>query len=124
MNELTFGQRIVALRTGKQLLQKELAEKAGISPTALNYYEKDKREPNVMTIKKIANALGISGDELLGINNAADYYTQAEKRVMSAFRSLNKEGQEKVIGYMDDLLDSGKYIKNYSYGVAEKNERA
>lgn len=68
MEELTFGQRLVLYRIKASLLQKELAEKVGISPTALNYYEKDKREPNVMTIKALSEALNITGDELLGIN--------------------------------------------------------
>ncbi len=71
MEKLTFGQRLIYYRKQANLLQKELAERAGLTPTALNYYEKDKREPDVAKIKALSEALGISGSELLGISNVA-----------------------------------------------------
>ena len=49
------------------LTQKQLAENLGISPTRLNYYEKDKREPDVLMIKKIARELEVDPNFLLGI---------------------------------------------------------
>ncbi len=111
MEELTFGQRIVSFRVKKHMLQKELAEKAEISPTALNYYEKDKREPNVLVIKKIAKALNITGDELLGMDtvNITVQCNQDEKGLIEKYRHLNQEGQAKVINYINDLIATEKY---------------
>lgn len=63
---MTFGERIVYFRESKGLSQKALAELAGITANRLYYYEKDKREPDVETIKAIASALNITGDDLLG----------------------------------------------------------
>ena len=48
----TFGKRLVSARNKLNLSQKDLAEKLGITPTRLNYYEKDKREPDISMIKK------------------------------------------------------------------------
>jgi transcriptional regulator with XRE-family HTH domain len=126
MEELSFGQRIVMYRTEKQMLQKELAEKVGISPTVLNYYEKDKREPNVMTIKRLADVLSITGDELLGLpeHTKPIGLSKTERRIVEGFRSLNEEGQEKIVEYVDDLVSSQKYIKSYTDGMVDKEKNA
>lgn len=34
-----------------------------------------------------------------------------EKQLVSLYRELNEEGQEKLVDYADDLVLSGKYIK-------------
>ena len=44
---MTLGEKIVYYRDKRGLTQKALAERMGITPTRLNYWEKDKREPDV-----------------------------------------------------------------------------
>lgn len=63
---MTLGEKIVSYRENLNLSQKALAERLGITPTRLNYYEKDKRNPDVEMIKLLSDALGVSGDDLLG----------------------------------------------------------
>ena len=121
MKELTFGQRITEFRKKINLKQKELAQKADITPTALNYYEKDKREPNVNTIKKLIIALGVTGDELLGTSEyERDFYTKEEMLLIYDYRSLDVFGQKKVIDYVDDLVESGKYKKSNSVSLRKE----
>lgn len=62
----TFGQRLVASREKCNMSQKELAERLGITPTRLNYWEKDKREPAIEMIKSIAQILDIDANYLIG----------------------------------------------------------
>lgn len=63
----TFGKRLVAAREKQGLSQKELAERLCITPTRLNYWEKDKREPDVNMIRQIADVLETDPNYLLGI---------------------------------------------------------
>lgn len=63
---MTFGQRLVYARENKGYKQNEFAEMLEITATRLNYWEKDKREPDVEMIKKITKLLGISSDWLIG----------------------------------------------------------
>ena len=63
----TFGKRLVSARNKLNLSQKDLAEKLGITPTRLNYYEKDKREPDISMIKKIASILKVDPNFLIGV---------------------------------------------------------
>lgn len=64
----TFGERLIAARKKKNITQKHLSEILNITPTRLNYWEKDKRKPDIEMIKQIANALDVHTDELLGLD--------------------------------------------------------
>lgn len=66
---MTLGERLVFYRNQAGYNQKQLAEKLNILPTRLNYWEKDKREPDVEMIKALAEALNVSSDKLLDIKN-------------------------------------------------------
>lgn len=74
---MTFGERIVFYRSQKNINQKQLAQILGITPTRLNYWEKDKRQPDVSMIKAISEALEVSPDILIG--NATDESEQIKK---------------------------------------------
>lgn len=74
---MTFGERIVFYRGKKNINQKQLAQILGITPTRLNYWEKDKRQPDVAMIKAISEALEVSPDVLIG--NAPDESEQIKK---------------------------------------------
>lgn len=60
-----LGEKIQSVRRSLDLTQQELAEKAKISRIALGTYERGERTPPVDICLRIANALGISMDELL-----------------------------------------------------------
>ena len=45
--------------------QEELAEKAEITPTALSRIERNEAEPRPKTLRKLAEALGVSPAELI-----------------------------------------------------------
>ncbi len=62
-----IGKRILFLRQAAGLSQKELAERAGILPSRLSNIEAGRVNPNVEAVIKIASALGISSDLILGL---------------------------------------------------------
>ena len=61
-----FSQNIKVFRKKINLTQKEISNKLGITERAYQYYESGNREPNVETLKAIADTLDISIDYLLG----------------------------------------------------------
>ncbi len=63
---MTFGERLSALREKKGLTQIELADLTKISRSRLSLYEIDKREPDLETVKQLANFFDVSTDYLLG----------------------------------------------------------
>ncbi|MBP3955487.1 helix-turn-helix transcriptional regulator [Gemmata sp. G18] len=62
----SFGARLRCARELAGLSQHELAEAAGIHRVNLNRYETDKVKPAVDVAWKLADAVGVSLDELRG----------------------------------------------------------
>ena len=50
--------------------QKDVAENIGVAKSTYSLYESGNREPNVITIKKIAAYLNISANSLLGLDES------------------------------------------------------
>jgi transcriptional regulator with XRE-family HTH domain len=63
--EETIGERIAALRQRAGWGQRELAKKAGLSPTTVNRLEKGIIEPHWGSLRKLGAAFGISTGELV-----------------------------------------------------------
>ena len=104
---MTFGERLVKAREDAGYNQKQLANVLGITPTRLNYWEKNKREPDVYNINQIASALNISADYLIG-NNTANIHSgisgnlsQKEQEHIKKYRVLDEHGKEAVDGLLD-----------------------
>ena len=55
-----LGQRIRAFRAERALQQRQLAEKAGLSPSMLSQIESGRLTPSLPTLGKLAAALGVS----------------------------------------------------------------
>lgn len=68
--KLDFGKCLLAYRLTKGLTQKELAEKAEVTEAALSYYENEKHIPTVTTACAIADALGVTINDLCGYSKS------------------------------------------------------
>ena len=60
-----FGDRLVALRKTTGFTQQELAQKLGVSRRMIAYYEGETEHPPTTILPRLAQALGVSADELL-----------------------------------------------------------
>jgi len=56
---VTLGERIKGLRAERQLQQRQLAEKAGLTPSMLSQIESGRLTPSLNTVGKLAGALGV-----------------------------------------------------------------
>ena len=55
----SLGQRIKALRVERKLQQRQLAMKAGLTPSMLSQVESGRLTPSLATLGKVAGALGV-----------------------------------------------------------------
>ena len=62
-----YGKKIKEARKKAGLTQKGLAKKAGVAAVTIQQYETNKRQPKLEQLRKLAEAMEISIDELLGI---------------------------------------------------------
>lgn len=75
---MSIGENIREIRLKQNLKQSELAEKAEISRVAIGNYERGDRNPNIQTLTKIANALGVEIWELTSDNKDRAAIKKAE----------------------------------------------
>ena len=90
---MTFGERLICLRTEKGYSQKECAEKLGIEVPTYNRWERGNNRPDYGTLIKLADFFDVSTDYLVGFSD---------------FRSPdpNKQAASAFIGLKDDALES------------------
>ena len=65
----TIGEKIKNVRISRHMTQKELATLIGVTDATVNRYEKNVREPNLETLKRISFALDVSIYLFLDIDN-------------------------------------------------------
>jgi transcriptional regulator with XRE-family HTH domain len=63
---LEFKDRLLELRIGADLLQKELADKIGVNQALISYFEKGLKTPSVAVSTSLADCFGVSLDYLMG----------------------------------------------------------
>ena len=74
------------------------------------------QSPSVASVSDLAAYLGVSTSDLVG-----DAQTPADlKPLADAWDELNDEGRERLIAYAEDLVASGRYIKNHAPGLGAK----
>ncbi len=89
---MNFGERLRYLIKEKNLTQKEVANKLNIAPSTLGSYVQNKREPDFITLKHIANFFNVSIDYLLD-NCMARNESKNESELLRVFRLLTSEQQ-------------------------------
>lgn len=105
---MTFGERLVYARENNGMNQKQLAEALEITPTRLNYWEKDKRQPDVPMIRRLAEVLEVSADYLIGLD-VKDSPSSEALRIANRYDTLPQKGRDAVKAVVDifeDVVDA------------------
>lgn len=97
-----FSDRLKAERGRRGWSQAELADKAGLQPAAISHFETDERTPSFHNLSKLANALNVSIDYLLG-RTAEQATGPIADKLFRDFRNLSSTDQE-MIAQMAELL--------------------
>ena len=104
----TFGKRLARLRKEYGLTQKGLADIVGLTHTAINYYEKDKRNPdNISIIRDIAVALETTASYMLGLDedNGSVPITYAAQRIARAYERADTPVKRTVEVALEPYMD-------------------
>lgn len=95
-----FNENLRSARENLGLSQKDVAEKIGVAKSTYSLYESGNREPNVQTIKKIADVLDVSADRLLGLDEQC--FTLA----------AHFDGNEYTEKELDEIRQFAEYVKS------------
>ncbi|GGE47996.1 hypothetical protein GCM10011391_28480 [Pullulanibacillus camelliae] len=89
---MSLGKRLKREREKKNWSQKYVADKLGITNTVLSNYERDYRDPDTDTLKKISDLYDVSTDYLLGRTEESAPKESIIKEDNSNFFFFDKEG--------------------------------
>lgn len=130
---MTLGEKIALLRSQKKLTQERLAQALGISRASLAKYETNKNEPDLDTIRKIANFFDVSIDYLLdnttSKNQSVDIKEALEdknKRATWGGKELTDEQREKlkrIFAVIRDELLTEKEKESGNGGNSETGDK-
>ena len=112
----SFPQRLASIRKMKGLTQVEVSRLTGISTRMICHYETKIRNPAPETVLRLAKALNISIDELMGyqpIKREESTGSRKLARKMKVFDKLPEKEQKKIIDYINDLAAKYNTTNNH-----------
>lgn len=117
---MNLGEKIKYLRKKAGYTQTEFGKLLNVQKNAVSKWECGRVEDiPASKIKAMAELFDIPvyyliADEydVVSENGRLEACDQQEKTLLNIFRNLNGEGQEKVLEYISDLYDTGKYKKH------------
>ena len=105
--------RIKEIRKNSGLTQKEFAEKLNLDAHNVGDWERNKCEPSIFWLSKIADVFGVSIDYLVGreddfgnVNVVGAELSAQEQEVLSLFRHLGPFEREAMLIQMKALKES------------------
>ncbi|AVQ12289.1 DNA-binding helix-turn-helix protein [Leptospira santarosai] len=103
-----FPAQLKELRIQKGFSQENLAKIVGLHKNHIGRYERGDSQPTADKIRKLADALGVSGDVLLGNTTQDQAKIQIGDRdllnLFSEVEKLSTEDKEKVSDFLDAFL--------------------
>ena len=116
---MNIGNTIRLLRLDRNISQKELAEKIQMPISTLANYEKNLREPKLVTLKKISNFFNLKLSEFLELVDSLNKLNNEEQEEFTISKSANKKEaklnarilmQEKKIDEQESIIKQQKEI--------------
>jgi transcriptional regulator with XRE-family HTH domain len=89
-----FPKRLKAARELRGLSQDQLAERSRLQGSAISHFETGSRKPSFDNLKRLADALGVSTDYLLGRIDDPEGYAAPNDPLYRDMQRLNKKNRD------------------------------
>lgn len=125
---MSFATRLRQAREQSGLTQQDLAEKLGVTKSAIGNYENGVSSPKWDVLLKIFDILQVEPNFLYQDSFSLDVsesrsLTPQQSALLSSFDQLNEEGQQKAVDYVDDLVFTGRYKNMLRLAWAQKKHK-
>jgi transcriptional regulator with XRE-family HTH domain len=118
---MEIGERIKKLREARGLSQKEVASMIKMDQSQYSKLEKDKTDPSVSTLAKVAKALGTQLSELFADDLLRDVnsYDKSVMEKISLIDSLDEDEQKSLFKIIDGLSSKKKMKDSLAKALAQ-----
>jgi transcriptional regulator with XRE-family HTH domain len=103
-----FSDNLRKTREEKGLSQAELAEKAGLQPSAVSHFEAGRRRPSLENLKRLADALNVTLDSLLGREITSAVAGPLAQQLFRSFEQMTAEDQDDLAKFAAVLADKNQ----------------
>lgn len=110
---MDFGDRITLVRKQKKLSQSELGKLADVSGDIVGKYERNEMKPSIETARRLANALNVTLDYLVGDSNTVLLDKDITKRI-EAIVNMDNEDKMALFKIIDAYIRDFKAKKAYA----------
>ncbi|MBR6554220.1 MAG: helix-turn-helix transcriptional regulator [Clostridia bacterium] len=107
---LNLGQRIADFRRSKGISQLSLAEMADISKEHLSNLERGNKLPSAKTLARIASALDVSLDTLVGVDNVKSH-TEIDAQLQSLLNTYTIAEKDALLAIFRDIERFSTIVK-------------
>lgn len=98
-----FPQRLRSARMARNLSQSDLARRADLQASAVSHFETGTRKPSFDNLRRLADALRVTTDYLLGRSDLMDASAAAVDRLHRHYAGLSSEHQEMADDFVQML---------------------
>lgn len=109
---MLFGERLLGVRKSKKISQDELAKKIGVHAPVIGRYERNEVKPSIEVATKIADALEVSLDYLVGHSDLLLEHNVLE-RILN-IQKLSDKDQEHLFAMIDAFIRDAKTRQAYA----------
>ena len=116
--ETSFGERLQSIRKARRLTQVQLAEAAATTQHAVSYYETEAGLPPAPAVIALAQALGVTSDELLGLKTPKvapvleDPEARRQWKRFQMIATLPERDQKAVVRLIHSLVAASSSRRN------------
>lgn len=104
---MNFGEKMTLIRKQKKLSQAELGKLSGINGDIVGKYERNEMKPSIETAKKLANALEVSLDYLVG-EGELKILDKKTLKLLEDIEKLPDEDKNHIFYTLDNLIKAAK----------------
>ena len=102
-----FAKRLLETRNKLDLSQEELAKRAKLQPTAVSHFETGTRKPSFDNLRRLADALEVTSDYLLGRTDDPGGVMEGDK-LYRDYKNLTANEREIARDFMATLAKRSK----------------
>lgn len=107
-----FKKRLRTAREFRELSQGELAKRARLQASAVSHFETGTRKPSFDNLKRLADALRVSTDYLLGRSDEMEGSATSADQLHRHYAGLSAEYQEMADDFIQMLANKPKDKKS------------
>ncbi len=97
-----IGDRIKRCRLALGMSKAKLASKAGLTRPTITYYENRNVTPTLQSLRKLADALGVTVDYLVGIEK--DPKDSGDFKIQLLFKNINELSEREIL-LMEEMCE-------------------